>query len=70
MINRFLCLIGFHNWQPIEPSRLLGNQNLQTREFQVIGSIERSECTRCKAILNVAPKELVTNYKWMEYPND
>ncbi len=67
MINRFLCFIGSHDWQPIKPARLVGKQDLQTREFKVLSTIKRSQCTRCKAILNVAPKELVTDYTWIEH---
>jgi len=63
-MTRLLCALGFHNWSPISPDRLLGNQNLETLEFQVVGSIDRSQCIHCQAILNVAPK----GNRWIEFP--
>jgi len=74
-MTRLLCALGFHNWSPISPSRLLGNQNLsrgalqglETLEFQVLGSIDRSQCIHCQAILNVAPKELISRNRWIEF---
>ena len=66
-MTRLLCALGFHNWSPISPSLLLGNQNLETLEFQVLGSIDRSQCIHCQAILNVAPKELIALNRWVEF---
>jgi hypothetical protein len=68
-MRKLLCILGFHNWNPIAPCRLLSKQNLETCEFQVLGVIERSQCTHCQAILHVAPKEIVTRNRWIQYPS-
>jgi len=52
--SRVKCLLGWHDWRPIESQRLLGDQNLETREFKVVGSVNRHQCSRCRAVFNVA----------------